>query len=84
MKEIKAFSEFQTDMARKLYENRYKGGWSECTLDYLRKRLEQEVGELQDVINTLNKEEIINECADVANFCMMIADNFRNNRYKNG
>jgi len=75
-------------MEQKLQENDDKGGWSECTTDYLLGRLRDEFDELGQVFIKLGQDAIehkgisfgtVNqfcaECADVANFAMMLADN---------
>ena len=73
---------FSQRMIAKLDSKRgRKFGWrletSVCLLD----RLEQELKELKDemcigkCVGKLNKQKLINECADVANFALMIADN---------
>lgn len=72
---------FAQIMESKLQENDDKGGWDGCDLQYLSMRLTQERKELASAIKSGDKEKIIKECADVANFCMMIADNFNNDQY---
>ena len=77
--QVRAFAEA---MERKLAANDHKGGWEDCSIDYLIKRLRQETSELLKVAGdrearTLTNEEaekVLNEAADVANFAMMIAD----------
>lgn len=66
-------------MEQKLKENSWKGGWKNCDLQYLSMRLTQEKKELiKAVKDKKSKEEVWREAADVANFAMMIADNFKN------
>ena len=65
---------FANEMERKLLNNDAKGGWGHMTLKRLLSRLKQEVAELEVEIN--KKGNVIGEAADVANFAMMIADNF--------
>ena len=63
---------FARQMEAKLRENDHKGGWDDCELGWLLRRLGQEVGELR---RALKKEKhVVREAADVANFAMMIAD----------
>lgn len=65
-------------MADKLSANSHKRGWDECSVGYLRTRLAQEVCELRRAIDRrAPAEAITKECADVANFAMMIADVYR-------
>jgi NTP pyrophosphatase (non-canonical NTP hydrolase) len=69
-------------MNQKLDANSAKGGWDECTTEYLCARLAEEVGELIAVAirdrglpPSARRAAIAGEAADVANFAMMIADN---------
>lgn len=73
-------------MERKLldYEERNKDrpdftyGWSECSPAFLIARAGTELREVYDcTIKGGNEEAVAAECADVANFVMMLADNMR-------
>jgi hypothetical protein len=57
-------------MEMRLRANDHKGGWYDCTLQYLKKRLHEEVMELR----SSRRDTRVEEAADVANFAMMIAD----------
>lgn len=63
-----------------LKNNDDKGGWQNCEPTWLISRLRDEVSELEQALynnisrGVINKSEIRNETADVANFAMMIAD----------
>lgn len=81
-----AVSWFGTRMEAKLAVNDHKPNWNTQTMEYLHERLGQEADELYnafryynslppDVPNDKAREKAIDECADVANFAMMIADN---------
>lgn len=62
-----------------LSKNDHKGGWKKLSLKWLLRRLKTEVMELERAINKITKDtapDIDSECADVANFAMMISDNF--------
>ena len=78
--EILAFSEI---MEQKLKENDHKDHWSGMHIKTLLERLEMETSELSDDIyrkddyNSDDIKYIQRECADVANFAMMIADNLK-------
>lgn len=76
-----AVQQFAEYMEKVLKHNDHKGGWNECTDDYLLDRLQEEVKELISAVRgrkARNPElRIRNEAADVANFAMMIADNAR-------
>ena len=57
-------------------------GWKHESIAYLLNRLGEEVAELCDAIEfNQPREVVIKECADVANFPMMIADVYRQ-KYK--
>lgn len=69
--------EFAEAMQQKLNENIDKGGWEDCGFQYLSMRLRQEHKEMADAETA---DDLRRECADVANFAMMIfgnADHFR-------
>jgi len=72
---------FSKVMEKKLTENDHKTHWSEVSTSRLLHMLEEEVVELKEAIDIhrLSGESanfmVIEECADVANFAMMIADN---------
>lgn len=68
---------FAKQMERKLREHDDRGGWDDERLDWLFDRLIEEVEELRVEVNRSSELYIINEAADVANFCMMLADKVR-------
>ena len=69
--------DFAKAMENELIANSDKGGWQDCSLQYLINRLKQELGELERAIaKNESKHRIVSEAADVANFSMMIADNY--------
>lgn len=70
-KEVQWFSE---QMEAALKANDHKGGWYDCEEGWLLRRLSQELQELRQA-RTKGREAVIKECADIANFAMMIADN---------
>ena len=77
--EVKWFSE---QMLAKLERDAHKGGWEDETYFGLLSGVTREVFELTEELTTSLFEEydyeaIIKECADVANFAMMIADKAR-------
>ncbi|MCU5414689.1 hypothetical protein OCE50_27885 [Bacillus wiedmannii] len=79
--EVKWFAE---QMESKLQENDHKGGWQDCDCYWLLNRAIKECVELSRELDAHrdlgdNKEKIIKECSDVANFVMMIADKVRKN-----
>jgi len=70
---------FANEMERQLEANDHKTGWKDCHLKQLLRRLKQEVGELERAIEKANPD-VVEEAADVANFAMMIADNFHDDQ----
>lgn len=62
----------------KLRLNCRKSHWGDCSIPWLVKRLQEEVGELfEALLFDGDCYEIEQECADIANFAAMIADNKR-------
>ena len=72
----KLVNDFASDMFEKLRKNAHKAHWNTVDQSWLLGRLKVEVEELSNAINH-TPSEIIQECADVANFAAMIADNAR-------
>jgi len=64
---------FAGRMFEKLRLNKKKAHWSTVTQKWLLERLKEEVEELEDAM--VNGGDVKSECADVANFAAMIADN---------
>ena len=68
---------FADEMMTKLFQNRHKGDtWQRVSNKQLLNRLRQETTELEKALTT--GKGVVEECADVANFAMFIADNFSN------
>jgi len=77
---------FAEKMETVLQENDYKGGWKDCNINWLFRRLVDEVFELaialskvnqhawNNPLNTTAKSDVVKEAVDIANFAMMIAD----------
>jgi hypothetical protein len=68
---------FAQQMESKLIENDHKESWRHMTYRDLQRRVGEELDELWKAI-FLGEGDVISEASDVANFCMMIADNWRN------
>lgn len=84
---------FANKMEEKLALNDHKGGWKACDVDMLIDRMQEEIDELKDAwwkrkndwgrsagegfMFVPTNEDLIKECADVANFAMMVADLFK-------
>ena len=80
--------EFALLMEKKLKENDHKGGWENCSPIYLLNKLKEEVDEvelsLDMALDNFHREKIMlmrHECADTANFCMMLSQNFSDPKY---
>ncbi len=72
-----AVDKFAEVMKAKLERDVYKGSWDGCSTEYLTCRAVDEMTELAKAIDSnLSKKEVTKEAADVANFVMMIADNY--------
>ncbi len=66
---------FAGRMEEKLKANDHKLTWRSCRRSDMLRRISGELTELQNAIRTRRPtDEIIDEAADVANFCMMVAD----------
>jgi len=74
--DIEMVKDLSSDMLFKLEMNSCKAHWNTVTNAYLLKRMKNEVSELESALNG-DGENIELECADVANFAAMIADNVR-------
>lgn len=70
-----ALNDFVVHMSHKLLLTRHRPHWSDSTTAFLLKRLKDEVVELEKAYKDDKRKDIVRECADVANFAMMIADN---------
>ena len=69
---------FSAKMKDELLKHLDRPGWQGESLGYLRERLEEEFQELDDLMATIpERKDVISECADIANFAMMIADIYR-------
>lgn len=74
---------FSREMEKRLRANDHKTGWDGLDPWWLYRRIEDERTEIARALavdrapGKLRAEAIIRECADVANFAMMIADNAR-------
>ena len=64
---------FLSAMAHKLHQNRHKGKWEDLSLGRAVALLEEEMKELKEAIARDSPVEILMECADVANFALIIA-----------
>ena len=67
---------FKLAMLQKLLENEHKKPWENLNREQLMFFIVQELKELAEALEGGTPEEVRRECADVANFAMMIADNF--------
>ena len=68
---------FAMQMESKLRVREEKGCWSSINISTLFTYLKGEVEELEEAVkrDPMLKTEIVDECADIANYAMMIFDN---------
>jgi hypothetical protein len=75
---------FTSMMESTLRQNDFKGHWKGLTPEYLSRKLTEEFAELQNELlhcikasefDEKKAERVRDECIDLANVCMMIADN---------
>jgi len=81
-----ALVNFAALMAKKLREKAVRReGWAGASFEYLVGRLHDELAELHVAIaRGASREAVMREAADVANFCMMIATEYRPDWAKEG
>jgi NTP pyrophosphatase (non-canonical NTP hydrolase) len=65
---------FTNHMRGKLMRNMHKQSWRYSDIGYLRRRLDQELKELDEAIASGDEKSISSECGDCSNFLMMIHD----------
>ncbi len=64
-------------MKAKLAANQHKDGWDQSAVEDLMKRLKEETAELVAAIKASATPDLVaRECADVANFCMMVSEQY--------
>jgi len=66
-----------TAMKQKIDRDTHKGSWTVTPIVDLLYLLKLEVAELENAIYNESNKAQIKECADIANFCMMIAGNVK-------
>ena len=69
--EVRAFAAL---MERELRANDHKGGWRDCTMEYLFDKLAEEYIEFLQAVVRKDKPGTASEGADLANIVMMICD----------
>lgn len=68
--------EFANEMHKELENNNHKGGWEYLSPQWIINRMRQEVDEIERAIQKGKPvEEVVSECADVANFAYFLAHN---------
>lgn len=65
---------FKRCMYHELKANLHKGFWGGCSLEFLLKRCNDEHYEMMQALLQFKFDEVIRECADEANFRLMIAN----------
>ncbi len=74
---------FSRLMKMKLHENLHKGTWENCTYDYLRSRIDDELKEFDVAIEEGRYIDATVEAADIGNFLAMIRENIDFGRFDN-
>ena len=77
--ELKKFAEYQEEV---LKGHDHKGGWGDMSIKELIDCARSEFSELIEAFNNCQPDEIKLECADAANYLMMIFDNLNNQEDK--
>jgi len=82
---LKALNKFTEYMYKRLLANAHKTHWSEepCNREFLTNELEKRLQQLKEM-NPKSNNEVIDfseKCADIANFAMMLSNNYIYNRY---
>jgi len=68
---------FFLEMEARLFENRKKTGWDNLPNQFLVNNIKKHLGRLERSLNIVkpSMREVIKNCADLANFAMMVSDN---------
>lgn len=72
-----ALREFADEMEKKLAQNDHKSSWLALPVEALLRKLEIELEELKVAVQFESPEDAQRECADVANFALMLWDRLR-------
>ncbi len=67
---------FAEEMEKQLQANEHKGGWKNCDEDFLFDELSKNHSVLDFALANGDIPEILRRAANIANFSMMIADNW--------
>ena len=82
---IKAVHSFSNIMFKRLLDNVHKSHWSEepCNRKFLLDELDKRLVSLKQIYPDSNTpvDEFSEKCADIANFAMMLSDNYQKRRY---
>ena len=70
----RAVDRFARRMKQKLYQNAWKGHWSQNSVELLQCRMFDELAEFQWALHQGQAEQILDEAVDVAALVMMVAD----------
>ena len=72
--------DFRVHMEHKLLVHKNKGGFERLSIDELIKLLHAEVRELKTSLEEGTHSNTIRECADIANYAMMISSKIQNRK----
>lgn len=73
-------NDFIVLMRAKLALNNHKGGWDRLRTKELIELMRREIEELEEAVKNEDYKEAAMECADIANYAMMISDKCLNRR----
>ncbi len=66
---------FAEAMELQLQANEYKGGWKDCSSKFLLSELQKNYNSLGELLPS-DKKNVLRRTANIANFAMMIANNW--------
>jgi len=82
---IKSIHNFSNIMFKRLMDNVHKTHWSEepCNRKFLLDELDKRLVSLKQIypMGDTSVDELSEKCADIANFAMMLSDNYQKRRY---
>lgn len=67
-------SNFSKEMGYQLAINMNKGGWKECSKDFIISKINHNLKTLE---NSNDSKEVARISANIANYCAMYSDNFK-------
>ncbi len=80
---LKSVNRFSERMFKRLLDNAHKSHWSLDSRMFLLQELDKRLQQLKEIYpnESTPVKDFTNKCADIANFAMMLADNYERRRY---